>query len=504
MNFNKDIKANNINSNPFLIINRTQKDENKEKIIKESINFDTFNPFSQNIENKSNNFFKNLEFSNPSNKEQESDNSQKKFINNEGNNIYTPEQNINLESKNEKKPFILDNSNNNIHSKIIAENKNKEINENNILFNNVIENKSFNEINDDSKSQNDLYNNKIFVPFKQINNTNNINIYRDNSQNNILSIYEKDNNTLNLDNLNKIIEAKNTEFNPNNNEIISSAINPNLGIIKEEQNESDKEAVVLDNKNLNLKKNELNQNINSSKANNNDLLSINNLLNSTLNEKQLQNIIKENTENIDSLLITINNNIINDVIDLDINKFKIEIDKFIIFAKNKIEKLKLLDDIQNKIKEKLIFYYELNTKMLEIKINEYEKLVEYEEKLDYIIVVQNQIIEELEDINKQLKNNLKGSNPIGEAKINEEELIKNINNTEANLNELNILINNNLLNENNEINDEDIKKMDEIGINDEKSLFFDVFEKIYEPIKLINKEYQQLILITSNIKNGDI
>ena len=43
--------------------------------------------------------------------------------------------------------------------------------------------------------------------------------------------------------------------------------------------------------------------------------------------------------------------------------------------------------------------------------------------------------------------------------------------------------------------------MDEIGLNNENTLFFEVLEKIYEPIKLINKEYQQLILMTSNIKN---
>ena len=149
-------------------------------------------------------------------------------------------------------------------------------------------------------------------------------------------------------------------------------------------------------------------------------------------------------------------------------------------------------------------YYELNAKMVEIKINEFEKLNEYEEKLDYIIMVQNQLIEKLEDINKQLKNNLKESNCIEEAKINEEELNKNINDTEANLEKLNNLINNSLFSENNGINDEVINKMNEIGLNDEKALFFEVLEKLYEPIKLINKEYQYLILITSNIKNKDI
>ena len=146
-------------------------------------------------------------------------------------------------------------------------------------------------------------------------------------------------------------------------------------------------------------------------------------------------------------------------------------------------------------------YYELNAKMVEIKINEFEKLNEYEEKLDYIIMVQNQLIEKLEDIIKQLKNNLKESNCIEEAKINEEELNKNINDTEANLEKLNNLINNSLFSENNGINDEVINKMNEIGLNDEKALFFEVLEKLYEPIKLINKEYQQLILMTSNIKN---
>ena len=200
-------------------------------------------------------------------------------------------------------------------------------------------------------------------------------------------------------------------------------------------------------------------------------------------------------------MATYNNNLINDIINLDKKKFKIEIDKFILYAKNKIEKLKLLDNMQSKIKEKLVCYYELNIKKQEIKINEYEKLNEYEEKLDYILMVQNQLIEKLEDINKQLKNNLKESNPIEEIKINEEEINNNIKNTESNLDKLNNLINNNFFSENNGINDEDIIKMDEIGLNNENTLFFEVLEKIYEPIKLINKEYQQLILMTSNIKN---
>ena len=79
--------------------------------------------------------------------------------------------------------------------------------------------------------------------------------------------------------------------------------------------------------------------------------------------------------------------------------------------------------------------------MLEFKINEYEKLNEYEVKLDYILMVQNQLIEKLEDINKQLKNHLKESNCREEVKINEEEINKNINDTESNLDELNSLIN---------------------------------------------------------------
>ena len=511
MNFNSNgKKINNINDNPFIVINRTQNNENeeKEKTIKESLkNFDKFNPFSQpssNIANKQNNIYGNIKSSNPFNpfvpfnKIEEKGNSQKKFINNEDN-TPTPGQNINIETKIEN-PFILGNKQkNSVQNKIIIENKNSEINEN----------KSYNEINEIkyAPEKQKKESNKIFIPFKKINN-NNLKNYDESRQNNILPIYDEDNNNLNIDNLNKMIEKENAKFNPVKSEIISKTINSNLGVIKEEQNESDKEVIALNNNNLNSKKNELNQNNNNNTHpnvlgpnNNNDLISIDNLLNNNLDEKEIQNLVKENSENINSLLATYNNNLINDIINLDKKKFKIEIDKFILYAKNKIEKLKLLDNMQSKIKEKLVCYYELNIKKQEIKINEYEKLNEYEEKLDYILMVQNQLIEKLEDINKQLKNNLKESNPIEEIKINEEEINNNIKNTESNLDKLNNLINSNFFSENNGINDEDIIKMDEIGLNNENTLFFEVLEKIYEPIKLINKEYQQLILMTSNIKN---
>ena len=504
MNFNRnDKKINNLNDNPFTIINRTKNNENEEK---DSLkNFDAFNPFSQfciNIASEQNNIYGNIKSSNPFNpfvslnKIEEKENPKKKFMNNEDNNTPTPVENINIESKIEN-PFILSNNQkNNGQNKIIIENKNSEINEQ----------KSYNEINEIKykPEKQKKVSNKIFIPFRKINN-NNLQNYDESRQNNILPIYDEDNNNLNLDNLNKMIEKENAKFNPVKSEIISNTINSNLGVIKEKQNESDEEVITLNNNNLNSKKNELNQNINKYNPRPNglgpDLISIVNLLNNNLDEKEIQNLIKENSENIDSLLVSYNNNIINDIINLDINKFKIEIDKFILYAKNKIEKLKLLDDMQSKIKEKLICYYELKIKMQEIKINEFEKLIEYEEKLDYILMVQNQLIEKLEDINKQLKNNLKESNPIEEIKINEEEINENMKNTESNLDKLNNLFNKNFFSENNGKNDEDIIKMEDIGLNNENSLFFEVLEKIYEPIKLINKEYQQLIFMASNIKN---
>ena len=92
---------------------------------------------------------------------------------------------------------------------------------------------------------------------------------------------------------------------------------------------------------------------------NNQLLSIQKLLKESSNEEEIEKIVNENMEQITSLLGKYNNNIINNIIDMDINMFKIEIDNFIIISKNKIENLKILDDLMAKIRQKIIAYYEI-------------------------------------------------------------------------------------------------------------------------------------------------
>ena len=473
--------------NPFIEYNKTQKIENnkneEDKQIDEYEKFDKFNPFSQPILNNflnlnsKNNFFNNK--TELSKEEKEKNNSQKKFINSNENITPTNDNNIfninNNISNNIKKDIKIENKQINQNNFIIKEIPQKELNESKIVQQ---QKKNLNDISVIPKNES----NTILVTGKKIfNNTE--------YENNFLPIYDNQSDIINIENLNKLIEKNQIKEKENSkisspNKIIFNSIDSdlNLGIIKEEPNESEKDIIALKKNNLNI-----NKLINNNNNKFNDLISIDKLLKEQIKDEELDKIVKENSDEMKSLLNNYHSNIINNIIDIDINIFKIQIDKFILESKKIIEKLETINNIQENIRKKLILNYECKAKMHEIKLNEYE------EKLDYIIYIQNKLIIELEDINSQLTINLNKYKPKNEEiKINEDEINKNIENTLCHLDELNKLIKdyNNI--GNNE--KKDIEEINKIDLNDENCMFLDVLEKMLNPIKNMNKEYQKLIL----------
>ena len=193
-------------------------------------------------------------------------------------------------------------------------------------------------------------------------------------------------------------------------------------------------------------------------------------------------------------------NIINNIINIDINIFKNNIDELIFYSKQKIQKLELLNDICDKIKEEIIFNYELMIKRQENNIIEYNILMEYEKKLDYIISLQNKIMNDLITINNELNNSLNSKSVSNkENEINEEEFNQNVDETNNNIKKLENYIQEQYIY---------IKNFDLNNLNDNKNLllnendnFFDVLKSIYEPIKKINKDYTQIRLECTSFQN---
>jgi hypothetical protein len=495
MNTNKTTNDLHINysNNPFFCDkSKTQKEEDNK-----NQNFDMFinnNPFSQQNLNP-NPFFKmiNLNQNNTHLSGKSKDNS----------NYYTPASISNPKNdKNDVNMFNFNNTNNvnNIQSNIFPNNKNynKNDNINSIESLKKNDNDSFN-ISGNAKYFSDI----SFLSKNESNKTAVLDIKKSNdkdfNKNEILPLYDNQTNELIINNLNTIIE------NSNNSEpkaIMSNSINSSLDIIKEEQNESDKKSE------KDIKKISLNNNkINIFKSNNNnydkELISIGKINDESINEEELQNILNENNDNINSILLEYNNKIINDIIDIDINVFKNKINEFVTYSKNIIEKLKILDDICDKIKSKIIISYEIQQKIQENKINEYQKMKEYENKLDYVISIQNKFIEELEDMNAQIIKNINESPIKKEVLINENDIVKNCDNVEINLKNLYDLINNNFCCDNdlNGIEDNLFNDLDNIK---ENITFFEIINNIYNEIKNINSIYQKLSLKNANIGNNNV
>ena len=185
-------------------------------------------------------------------------------------------------------------------------------------------------------------------------------------------------------------------------------------------------------------------------------------------------------------------NIINDLIELNENQFKNKLNEFIQFSYGKINGIKIINEICDKIKEKILLKYNTMIENQEINMNEYNILSEYEHKLDYAISIQNNIINDLRNVNNELKLNMisfKEENNKGNVDISDQELNDNINIAKNNIKTLENMLQNH-------INKNTLDNLDNINITNinENNNFFDVLQNSYYPFKEINKEYEQILM----------
>ena len=185
-------------------------------------------------------------------------------------------------------------------------------------------------------------------------------------------------------------------------------------------------------------------------------------------------------------------NIINDLIELNENQFKNKLNEFIQFSYGKINGIKIINEICDKIKEKILLKYNTMIENQEINMNEYNTLSEYEHKLDYAISIQNNIINDLRNVNNELKLNMisfKEENNKKNVEISDQELNDNINIAKNNIKTLENILHNH-------INKNTLDNLDNINITNikENNNFFDVLQNSYYPFQEINKEYEQILM----------
>ena len=273
----------------------------------------------------------------------------------------------------------------------------------------------------------------------------------------------------------------------------------NLSNINEEKNEN--ENIELNNEINNIE----NNNIDNEKENNignninyNNLPNFENIINISSNDEEMHKIIEENNNQVDKLISDYHLNIINNMIDLNINEFNNKLNQFFYFCKQKINGIKILNDICNKLKEKIIVNYNILIEKQKININEYNLLVSYDQKLDYVISIQNSIINELKYSNKELEVDMNSyndeNNKINEV-ISDNELNENINITNKNIKKLESLLEK-------QFNKNSIENLNNIEIPNlnENDNFFDLMQRIYNPVKDINKAFSQLLIESSSLK----
>ena len=275
----------------------------------------------------------------------------------------------------------------------------------------------------------------------------------------------------------------------------------NLSNINEEKNEN--ENIELNNEINNIE----NNNIDNEKENNfgnninyNNLPNFENIINISSNEEEMQKIIEENNNQVDKLISDYHLNIINNMIDLNINEFNNKLNQFFYFCKKKINFIKIINDICNKLKEKIIVNYNILIEKQKININEYNLLVSYDQKLDYVISIQNSIINDLKYSNKELEVDMNSyndeNNKINEV-ISDNELNENINITNKIIKKLESLLEK-------QFNKNSIEYLNNIEIPNlnENDNFFDLIQRIYNPVKDINKAFSQLLIESSLLKEN--
>ena len=472
--------------NPFFI-NKTSKSQDSEKNENKEDIFMQFNPFSQKIINA-------LNINNPNiipDTSSSKDKNSQKYINSGENFIITPDKNSQNNTNNKRKNTTNNKSNDNMKlNPFLVQKDNNNYGNNPYIKNTQLNASIISNINDNS-------NTSIFLSGTPL-------IKAENSiSNNILALYDDKTNELNINNLNLMIENCNKQKDSiaKKNAATSTSINSNLDIIKEEQNESDKKSE----QDLDANRNKINLSNNQNKLellNSNydyELISIDKLINEeNFKEEDLKIKIKENYDIIDSSLENYNNNIINSIIETDINSFNNKINEFIKFSEQKVNKLKILDNICNRIKNEIIVMYDIMDKIENKNINEYKKIKEYESKLDYIISIQNKLIEELIKSNIQLKKNNKMENK--EVIMTDEELNRNIKNTNSNLDKLNDIINQIFIN-NGKLLDFNNYKFNDFNHFEDNILFFEMLKNISKPLKDISNEYFKILLSIAQLKN---
>ena len=281
-----------------------------------------------------------------------------------------------------------------------------------------------------------------------------------------------------MDNINTKEDIINNVPNIQNNNIENNQINE----IKEEK--------------INNKDNINNIDDNLNKENN---INLENIINISSNDEEISKIVEENNKQVDNLLSEYQLNIINDIIDLNENEFKNKLSEFINFSSEKINSIKIINDICNKIKEKILLNYNIMIEKQKINMNEYNILKEYEQKLDYVISLQNSVINDLKNINNELKQNInsfKDENNKNNIETSDKELTDNINNANNNIKNLENLLQNH-------VNKNVLDNLNNINIPNfnENDNFFNVLQNCYNPIKEINKAYEQILMELSLQEN---
>ena len=508
LNNNNDINASNpfnrnLQENPLNSFQGKIKESNTNPFLdipKNNINSSNiFNAQSNNKEISNFSGFTNINNQNKNNNISNSSQNNKQsfitsFMTNSNNDNLKKEDNLFNNNNLNLNPFLSNNININSNEKLNIFTQDKIRNDSDVADMNFSEKENKVEKINEQKNNTYEFRRSPQKPLEIIKEEEELKLKKESSSKEIF--FEEKNNKINLENDSDKNSIKDTNI---NNENIK-----NLNIINEDQKEEENENEISINEQKIIKdkidiKEDSDENTNNigRDLNNNNLIDINDLLNNLNDEEELNKIVQEDSDNLNDIIHEHNINLINNIIDVDINTFKNNIEEFILYSKQKINKLQLLDNIYSKIREKLLLNYELMEKKMENNIIEYNILDEYEKKLDYIIFAQNKVINDLEEINKELKDNLNQNNiDIKGNVFNDEELNNNINEASQNIEELDKLIEGKYLNY--DLNLENINIPDKFSKTDN---FFKVLENIYEPIKEINKAYRRIMLECSNLQN---
>ena len=420
------------------------------------------------------------------------DNSKRKNLNNFKNDVFKSIE-LNTNNNNDSDSLIYKPLKTRIHvtSEILEKNN---LNHNNNL-NNKEENKLIYSNENEMKETKDI---KIFG--KKI-------INESQKQKNPIQIYDK-NNIMNLDLLNEMIAISNASNEPKQNKIIDnnpSKLSSELDIIKEEQNESDKKSEndCKNNSPKDISKPSFNQNGNNNEENNNKIKELDNII-KTFDKDEINKLADNNIIKAENLITDLNNDLINDMNELTENNMNNIIDEFMLNSRMKLQELKIMNDICNKIKDNINKKYEYLSKITDNEIKDFEIFYKYDKLFDYIILIQNELEMQIDNSNCELRKNInyfQGDEVGYQENCNSnrnKKLEIDIEDAKQKLTKINDLINIDI-NKNSQIDDDDnpCSKIEIINKdfkdNDNES-FFEIIDFIYRQILNINKEHENFLL----------